>query len=51
MRHAERTVLTFGVVCLIAAAVGTGSVASIRAAYVAGATMVTFSLWSAWRRR
>jgi hypothetical protein len=52
MRRAQRTVATFGVVCLVSAAVGgfrTHDVATTRLAIIAGGAMIVWSIWSRWR--
>ncbi len=54
MRHAERTVVTFGAVCVVSAAaelVAGAGAAPVRVALIAGAAMIVFGLWAAWRRR
>jgi hypothetical protein len=52
LRHAERTVATFGVVCLVSGIVGvTADKQGLAlAGLIAGVAMVVFSLWAARRR-
>ncbi|HEY4429068.1 MAG TPA: hypothetical protein VGN08_12765 [Solirubrobacteraceae bacterium] len=53
MEHPERTVTSFGVVCLVSALVGYlggAGAGLIPLALIAGVVMIVFSTWLTWRR-